>query len=149
MKIYLASSWKNEEQQRVLAVLRGAGHDVYDFRNPSPGDTGFQWRQVGLQRPASVADFRAALLHDRAVEAFNADAGALAQADCCVLLNPSGRSAHLEAGWAAGSGRGLIVYTHDGQEPELMYRWAAHIVSTDPELLAAVADVARQFRGRR
>lgn len=138
MKIYLASSWRNTEQPRVLKLLRDAGQDVYDFRNPAAGDQGFQWRQVALVKPATVANFRQALAHPRAVRSFQHDAGALAEADCCVLLLPCGRSAHLEAGWAAGSGKLLIVYTLDGEEPELMYKWAHDVVGNDVELLEAV-----------
>lgn len=33
-RIYLASSWRNEHQPRILALLRDAGHEVYDFRHP-------------------------------------------------------------------------------------------------------------------
>lgn len=40
MKIYLASSWRNERQPAVLAALREAGHEVYDFRNPAPRHEG-------------------------------------------------------------------------------------------------------------
>ncbi len=32
MKVYIASSWRNEYQPTVVARLREAGHDVYDFR---------------------------------------------------------------------------------------------------------------------
>ena len=37
-KIYVASSWRNEYYPEVVAKLREAGHDVYDFRNPPSGD---------------------------------------------------------------------------------------------------------------
>ena len=33
-KIYVASSWRNEYYPEVVAKLREAGHEVYDFRNP-------------------------------------------------------------------------------------------------------------------
>lgn len=139
MKIYLASSWRNDLQPGVLKLLRDAGQDVYDFRNPTTSDQGFQWRQVALVRPPSVENFRQALAHPCAVKSFQYDAGALAEADACVLLLPCGRSAHLEAGWAAGAGKLVIVYTHDGEEPELMYKWAHDVVGSDAELVAAVA----------
>ena len=35
---------------------------------------------------------------------------ALRACDGCVLVLPSGRSAHLEAGWAAGAGKRVVVY---------------------------------------
>ena len=38
MKIYVASSWRNERQPDVVQALRNAGHDVYDFRHPHGED---------------------------------------------------------------------------------------------------------------
>jgi len=49
-KIYVASSWRNDYYPKVVAKLREAGHEVYDFRNPpsdsktNPSDT----KQVGM-----------------------------------------------------------------------------------------------------
>ena len=31
-KVYVASSWSNEYQPRIVAFLRERGHEVYDFR---------------------------------------------------------------------------------------------------------------------
>ena len=44
--IYVASSWRNGYYPEVVAKLREAGHDVYDFRNPPSGDPGFKWSSV-------------------------------------------------------------------------------------------------------
>jgi len=33
-RIYLASSWRNEEQPFLVKMLEAEGHLVYDFRNP-------------------------------------------------------------------------------------------------------------------
>ena len=60
-RIYLASSWRNTYQAQVLAELRGAGFEVYDFKNPAPGNQGFGWRQT-IDRPiATAADLLEAL----------------------------------------------------------------------------------------
>ena len=45
-KIYVASSWRNGVYPEVVAKLREAGHEVYDFRNPPSGDPGFKWSSV-------------------------------------------------------------------------------------------------------
>ena len=37
-KIYVASSWRNGVYPEVVAKLREAGHEVYDFRNPPSGE---------------------------------------------------------------------------------------------------------------
>lgn len=46
MRIYVASSWKNEYQPEVVKRLRELGHSVYDYRNPAEGDHGFSWREI-------------------------------------------------------------------------------------------------------
>lgn len=139
MNIYLASSWRNQEQPRVLALLRGAGHLVYDFREPTPGNDGFSWSQVGKDGPPyTVAQYLKAIAHPAANIGFELDMRALKGCDTCVLLLPCGRSAHLEAGWAVGAGRRVVVYTRDGEEPELMYKMCAAVVSTDEQLLEAL-----------
>ena len=142
MKIYLASSWRNAYQADVLTQLRAAGHEVYDFKNPAPGNTGFGWRQT-IDRPiATCADLLEALRHPRAVEGFSFDFNAMKWADACVLLLPSGNSAHLEAGWFIGRGRPLAVLVPELREPELMYKMAddeigiAPLFGTVPELLS-------------
>lgn len=35
-----------KENDKVVAALRNAGHDVYDFRNPPLGNPGFYWTDV-------------------------------------------------------------------------------------------------------
>lgn len=120
--IYVASSWRNAEQSAVVAALRNAGHGVYDFRNPRPGNRGFAWSAIDPNwLHWTPEQFRAALAHPLAVQGFGFDIRALEQCDTCVLVLPCGRSAHLEAGWAAGAGKLVIVYAPTLPEPELMY----------------------------
>lgn len=118
--MYVAASWRTERQPDVVRALRAFGHEVYDFRNP-PNGAGFGWEQV---RGWSSAEYLAALTHPRAVEGFNADLGALRAADVCVLVQPSGRSAALELGYAAGMGKRCAVLLWPGEEPELMLKVA-------------------------
>lgn len=108
-RIYLASSWRNAHQPTVLAELRAAGHNVYDFRNPAPGDAGFRWRHVADRPIETCADLRAALAHPMAQRGYGHDRRGMDRAQGCVLLLPSGRSAHLEAGWIGGTGRPVAV----------------------------------------
>jgi hypothetical protein len=56
-------------------------------------------------------------------------------ADTFVLMLPSGRSAHLEAGWAIGAGKPTAILLHEDKfEPELMYLMADHIAVTLEEV---------------
>ena len=50
-RIYLASSWRNPAQPEAVTQLRAAGHEVYDFRNPThvySGErlSGFAWSAI-------------------------------------------------------------------------------------------------------
>lgn len=122
LKIYVASSWRNTMQQGVVHTLRAAGYEVYDFKNPAPGDDGFHWSEIeGGWKGWDAEKFKAALDHPIAVSGFDRDMDALRACDVCVLVMPCGRSAHLEAGFAVGAGKPTLVILENG-EPELMYR---------------------------
>lgn len=146
MKIYLASSWRNDLQPDVVACLRAEGHEVYDFRNPTVGYLnpnelahGFHWSEIDPDwqtwRPAR---YREALQHPLSQQGFLSDWQAMEWADTGVLLLPSGRSAHLEAGYFVGASKPLYILMLNRQEPELMYRMAASISLNVDELLAAL-----------
>lgn len=138
-RIYVASSWRNSIQQEIVAALRIAGHEVYDFRNPAPGQHGFAWSEVNREwLKWSPEQFAVDLYsgHPAVERGFAHDKSALDWADTCVLVLPCGRSAHLEAGYAAGQGKHTIFYLHpDKFEPELMYRLGHGCVTTLPRLL--------------
>lgn len=140
MRIYVASSWRNEaRQQATVRALRSLGHDVYDFRNPSPGDHGFSWRQCASpEQLKDPARFRNEVLsHPIAQAGFAKDMGALSSADATVLVLPCGRSAHLELGWAAGHGQHTIVLLDDPiSEPELMYLACTSLAVSIDEVVA-------------
>lgn len=132
-KIYLASSWRNPMQPAALEMLRGAGHEVYDFRNPAPGNTGFAWSDIDQGwTDWTPADFIDALASPIAAHGFSFDKAGLDWCDTCVLLLPCGKSAHLEAGYAIGQGKPtLIVLDEKEFTPDLMYLLAgspSHLV---------------------
>ncbi len=143
MKIYVASSWRNARQPEVVAALRECGHEVFDFRNPAPGDTGFAWSLIDpLWHEADPATFQRLLEHPIARRGFERDMDALRWCDVCVLVLPCGRSAHLEAGWAAGSGRQVFILLDEASEPELMYGMA-YALCSDMDALTKVLALYR------
>lgn len=148
-KIYLASSWRNLYQPNMVGLLRQNGHQVYDFRNPNKGwDSpvpnvlkGFAWSDLDPEWQGwDNQRYRTLLLeHPIAERGFESDWQAMQWADTGVLLLPSGRSAHIEAGYFAGAGKELHIVLTDPQEPELMYRMATAIHLGGRELVAALA----------
>jgi len=137
MKIYLASSWRNTKQPAVLAALRAAGFEVYDFRNPGPENYGFSWTEIDPGwRGWDTATFREALNHPAAERGFSLDMEALKACDVCVLLHRCGTSSHLELGYAKGAGKKTVVIWEDGLEPELMVKMADAIVADVEECIA-------------
>ena len=138
-KIYVASSWRNVYYPDVVAKLREAGHDVYDFRNPPSGDPGFKWGNVNPRfMEWSPEEYRDHLMHPKAVKQFKNDIEAMEACDTCVLVLPCGRSAHTEAGWFAGRGKLTIAYIPEKQEPELMYKLFNKVCCSIDELLDAM-----------
>lgn len=130
-RIYVASSWRNTIQPDVVAALRRDGHEVYDFKNPAPGDNGFSWRQIGDRSKWDAAYFATEVLdHPIAAHGFGLDMRALEACSACVLVLPCGRSAHLELGQAVGARKLTIVYMPELEEPELMYRMCDYVETT-------------------
>lgn len=138
MKIYVASSWRNERQPSVVQALRQAGHEVYDFRNPAPDNDGFRWTEVDPEwKVWSPERFRDMLGHPVAEAGFKLDMDALRECEACVMVLPCGRSASLEMGYAIGAGKHTLILLADG-EPELMFKMADHLCVSLDEVVAVL-----------
>lgn len=135
-RIYVASSWRNLHQPAVVTTLREAGHEVYDFRNP-PGASGFSWHQIDPDWERwTPSQFRDSLAKPRSQEGLQNDYEGMQWADTVVLVQPCGRSAHLELGWGIGARKATAVLLAPHQEPELMLGLADYLCLDLPELLA-------------
>ena len=144
MKIYVASSWRNPHQPKTVEVLRSAGHEVYDFRNPDPADPankGFAWQEIDPEwesgQLVTAERWRKMVDSEAAVLGHSLDLDAMEWADACVYLLPCGRSASFEAGWFAGRRLPVVVLALEATEPELMFREAA-IVGSFADMLDAL-----------
>lgn len=139
MNIYVASSWRNTRQPDIVTLLRAAGHAVYDFREPKPGEHGFAWSEIDEDWVRwNTFEFRAALTHPVARYGFANDMDALRACDACVLVLPCGRSAHLELGYAVGAGKRTFILAETLDEPELMYAMTGGVFANMDELLRAL-----------
>lgn len=139
-KIYVASSWRNEYYPRVISALMQAGHEVWDWRNPPTGSGGFKWQDVGMPDykhgdRVSYIDYIDMIEQPRAIEGFQADFKGMQWCDIGVLLLPSGRSAHIEAGWIRGQAKALYVIRPEDDEPDLMHKLASAIFQNADDLI--------------
>lgn len=131
MKIYVASSWRNDYQPGVVEALRGDGHEVYDFKDSD----GFSWREVDPTWSAwTPGEYIAGLSHPYAKRGFDRDMSALRWCDACVYVMPCGVSASLEMGWACGAGKPTFVYVPALREPDLMIKMA-DLVTSDLDVI--------------
>lgn len=153
MRIYVASSWRNQFQQEVVRLLRAEGHEVYDFRGEgsgwndgTEGAGGFSWSEVDPEWkswPEDIPRYLQGLKHPRAVEGFNRDMDALKRCDACVMVNPCGQSVHAEMGWACGDGKATIVYCPAIREPDLMVKMADLITGNFTDVANWLTSLAR------
>jgi hypothetical protein len=136
MKIYVASSWRNPFHNEVVDLLRNIGHEVYDYRNPEPGNHGFTWSEIDEEwKQWDMEMYKNALEHPVAEAGFNFDFAGMNWAEACVMVMPSGRSAHTEAGYMKGQGKKVFVYMPAMDEPELMYKVYDGILTNGVELI--------------
>lgn len=144
--VYVASSWRNPLQPAVIQVLKAAGIDCYDFREPTPGASGFHWSEVmpsyrrsGPGMPEQLAlshEYLECLKHPVSEQGFANDYNAMVRADTGVCVLPCGKSAHDEIGWMAGQGkRTAILLDGDSVTPELMYKLHDYIAPNIHDLL--------------
>lgn len=134
-KIYLASSWKNAELVKYIkGELQANGHDVDAFCDPAAGRFVFSFDKL-----PKVEEMNAqTVLQEPIVQrAFAEDKKWLDWADTVLLILPAGKSAHLEAGYAAGAGKRLIIY--QGKFPvgefDVMYGFADLVSSFLSEII--------------
>ncbi len=143
MKIYVASSWRNNDQPFVVEELRILGHDVYDFKNPNEHDKGFAWSDIDENwQNWTTEEYIKALEHPIAEAGYMNDFNAMQEADACVMVLPCGRSANTEAGWMKGMGKKVYVLQLNKEEPELMYKIYDAVLGSIPELRQYFANIS-------
>jgi len=107
-RIYVASSWRNNYQPKVVRSLRNFGYSVYDFKNPWNSCPGFHWSDIDPYWQDWTK-----LSHPIA-SGYTSDYNAMEWADTFVGVMPFGRSASLEMGWASRQGKKTILLLENG-----------------------------------
>ena len=104
MKIYVSSSWKISQIALDFAqLLRKWGHEVHCYAEHE--ECKYVWPDV-----VTVQDDGITCLDTNASrKAFKSDKDGMDWAECCIMINPSGRDAHLEAGYMKGQDKKLYI----------------------------------------
>lgn len=139
MKVYVATSWRNEAHGRVIEELRRAGYRVYDFKNV---ESAFSWDQIDSRYPWPADVLRDAVRHPLAVRGYGSDLAALRECAACVIVLPCGRSAHWELGWAQAAGKRTFVLVVGDVEPEIVYAECELVTSSLVEIIRALGEPA-------
>ncbi len=134
MKIYIASSWKNENVCIEAAKrLRNNGHEVDCFCDTSTGRFVFSFAQLP---DISIHDGISIMDTEEVKKAFLEDKKWIDWADVLIVILPCGKSAHLEAGYAKGTGKKLyFVGEFQKGEFDVMYGFADGLYRTLYEVI--------------
>jgi hypothetical protein len=143
MKVYVASSWRNDYQPAVVTALRQLDFDVYDFKD----EEGFHWTEVDpdwQKWPEEPGRYILGLDNHCANRGFNRDMTALKECDICIMVMPCGMSASLETGWAVGAGKRCAVYIPAMREPDLMIKMTEFVTLSLIDLVAWCVRIREQ-----
>lgn len=108
MKIYIASSWKNKLMaMQLTTLLRDDGHEVDCFCEENGKRFAFNGNEVCDVANTDAFHF---MKLPEAQKVFEEDKKWIDWSEAVIMLLPCGNSAHLEAGYARGSGKLLYIY---------------------------------------
>lgn len=132
MKIYIATSWKNEHAVAMLtSLLREKGHEVMSFVENNYG------AGHGAEKPFNFDDW---VKTPQANDAFRFDTSGATQSDLVIYISPAGTDAWAEVGAAWASGVPIIGLYAKGEQAglmRLMVQWAFSV----PDLLDAIDEL--------
>lgn len=122
MKIYIASSWKNQHSVEMLtALLRERGHEVKSWVEQNYGEG------YGAQKPMN---FELWVHTESAQKSFDFDTTGAMECDTLIYIGPAGKDAAAECGMAYAKGVRMLALYAKGEDFGLMRkmfsRWYDH-----------------------
>ncbi len=119
MKIYIASSWKNQHAVEMLtALLRDRGYEVKSFVENNHGE------QAGhlATKDEKPIPFEEWVWSERGTKSFEFDTKWATESDLVIYIGPSGCDAWAECGAAWGAGVPILALSGKGEQVGLMRR---------------------------
>ena len=122
LRIYIASSWKNQHAVEMLtALLRARGHTVLSFVENNHGE---QAGHLATEKGTAVP-FEQWVTSERGRLSFEYDTNGATRSDAVVYIGPSGCDAWAEVGAAWASGVPIYGLWSKGESVGLMRRMMA------------------------
>lgn len=131
MKIYIASSWKNQHGVEMLTtLLREKGHEVVSWVENNYGEN---HNHVTKKFP-----FEEWVKTDEAEQAFQFDTFGATQSDLVIYYGPAGKDACAELGAAWAAGVEVIGLYAKGEDLGLMRKMVGHWFDRYTDLLGVI-----------
>lgn len=139
MKVYLVGSMRNPKVPATAKILRTEGFDVFDdWYSPGPEADEF-WNTYEKDRGRT---YKEALDGTHAWNVYEYDKRNIDASDAVVLVQPAGRSAHMELGYAKGQGkRAFVLFEEEPERWDVMYRFADAVCFSVEELIGELRRV--------
>lgn len=133
MKIYIASSWKNQHGVEMLtALLREKGHEVVSWVENNYGED--------HNHVTKKFSFEEWVNSPEADQSFNFDVNGATKSDLVIYYGPSGKDACAELGAAWASDVPIIGLYAKGEDIGLMRKMALKWYFRYTEILEAVEE---------
>ena len=134
MKIYIASSWKNQHAVEMLTdLLRAKGHEILSFVENNHGEG------HGAEKPTPFEEW---VRTDQARRSFKYDTKGATDSDLVIYIGPSGTDAWAEVGAAWAAGRYILGLWAKGEQAGLMRQMVSWRTNFR-DLLADIEDYAQ------
>lgn len=135
MKIYIASSWKNQHAVEMLtALLRERGHEVLSFVENNYGEG------HSAKKPM---DFEQWIHTEQADRSFEYDTHGATESDLVIYISPSGKDAAAECGMAWAKGIPIFALYAKGEDFGLMRKMFIKWFERYTDLLALIDSCAK------
>jgi hypothetical protein len=139
MKIYIASSWKNQHAVELPTdALRAMQHEVLSFVENNHGETNPNAPHEALDDKGKPIPFEEWCWGERGQRSFDYDTGGATTADLVIYIGPSGCDAWAEIGAAWATHRPILGLWAKGEQAGLMRRMVHNWYDDFRELLSAV-----------
>lgn len=145
-KVYVIGALNNPEIVKVGNALRAAGFNAFDAWYGAGEQADLTWEAYERERGRSYAE---ALYGDAATNIYEFDKKHLDASQMAVLVQPCGRSGHLEAGYMVGCGKPVFaLFPEEPAKWDVMTRFLTSVSFDIEELIADLAEARAAIEAR-